>query len=47
MMAKHKCEYRAIPDSSAGYQGILLYCIKCGKAMGYDNNWNIYPLRED
>jgi len=43
-MAKHKCEYRAIADSSAGYQGILIYCIKCGKVFAYDEDWVLYPL---
>jgi hypothetical protein len=43
-MVKCKHNFRAISDSSAGYQGILLYCVKCGSAYAYDEGWVLYPL---
>jgi hypothetical protein len=43
-MKKHEHELRALNNSSAGYYGILLFCVHCGKAFCYDSNWNVISI---
>jgi hypothetical protein len=42
-----KCNhiFNAINNSSSGYYGICLYCIKCGEAFAYNEDWSIISLK--
>lgn len=43
-MKKHKHNFRAINENSAGYYGILIYCTICGDTFTYDEDWILIPL---